>query len=173
MDILTGVADLLADLPPAAIYLVAAVLLAAEVGVLAGLVVPAASVMLSLGALAQTGRVHLGLAIAVAVTSALAGDSIGYWEGRLLGRRVRTGRIGRRIGARRWQRAESAVRRSGGPAVLLGRWIAYLRTLVPRLAGAGGMAYRRFLPFNAAAVLVWVPGTVLVGYLAGGALPWS
>src|SRR5262245_15493942 len=92
----------LAHLPPTQTYVVAGLLLAAEVGLLAGLAVPAATIMLSLGALANTGHLRLVPAIVVAVIAALVGDSVGYWEGRLVGPRLRAGRLGRRIGLRRW-----------------------------------------------------------------------
>jgi len=164
MSFVTGIADRLAGLPPAAIYAVAGLLLAAEVGLLIGLAVPAASIMLALGALAATDRIDLTTAIAVATASAAAGDSIGYWEGRLTGPRLRTSRLARRIGADRWHRAERMLRR-GAPAIVLGRWTAYARTLVPRLAGAAGIRYRTFLLYNLPAVVVWIPASVLLGYL--------
>lgn len=59
----------------------------------------------------------------------------------------------------------------GGTAVLLGRWTAFARTLVPRVAGAAGLPYRRFVLFDGVAVAVWVPGTVLAGWAAGGLPP--
>jgi undecaprenyl-diphosphatase len=128
--------------------------------------VPAASILLALGALSGAGRLHLVTAMAVAVLAALVGDSIGYWEGRYVGPRLRTGRLGRRIGVRRWQRAERMVRR-GAPAIAVGRWTAFVRTLVPRVAGAAGITYATFLTYEVPAVLVWIPGTIALGYAAG------
>ena len=167
-----GVLGWLANLPPIQIYLVAGLLLAAEVGLLAGLAVPAASIMLSLGALANSGHLHLITTIVVAVIAALLGDSIGYWEGRLVGPRLRSGRLGRRIGLGRWQRAERVVRR-GAPAIALGRCTAFVRTLVPRVAGAAGVRYSLFLAYEVPAVLVWMPSTILLGYAVGAALPFG
>ena len=159
----------LAQLPPTQTYVVTGLLLAAEVGLLAGLAVPAASIMLGLGALASDGHLRLATAIAVAVIAALLGDSIAYWEGRLVGPRLRAGRPGRRIGVRRWRRAERMIRR-GMPGIALGRWTAYVRTLVPRVAGCAGVGYARFLAYEVPAVLVWMPGTILVGYASGATL---
>jgi membrane-associated protein len=159
----------LAQLPPTQIYVVAGLLLAAEVGLLAGLAVPAASIMLGLGALAGDGHLRLATAIAVAVIAALLGDSIAYWEGRFVGPRLRAGRLGRRIGVRRWRRAERMIRRRV-PGIALGRWTAYVRTLVPRVAGCAGVGYAMFLAYEVPAVLVWTPGTILVGYLSGATL---
>jgi membrane-associated protein len=163
------VLDWMAQLPAAQTYVVAGLLLAAEVGLLVGLAVPAGSIMLSLGALANTGHLHLAPAIVIAIVAALVGDSIGYWEGRLVGPRLRAGRLGRRIGVRRWERAERVVRH-GAPAIALGRWTAFVRTLVPRVAGAAGLRYAMFLLYEVPAVLVWMPGTILVGYAAGRTL---
>ena len=57
--------------------------------------------------------------------------------------------------------------RRDGWAVFFGRAVALFRAVMPALAGAARMPYRRFLPFNAAGGLVWGSGAVLVGYLAG------
>ncbi|MFI7605738.1 DedA family protein [Micromonospora sp. NPDC049366] len=169
MTFLDSLTDRLVGLPPAMVLLVAALVLAGEVGLLAGLVLPAATTMLTVGLLARTGEVDLTAALVVTTVAAFTGDQLGYLEGRLLGPRVRAGRLGRRIGVERWRRAESLVAKRGGSAVLVGRWTAFVRTLVPRVAGAVGLPYRRFVLFDGIGVVVWVPGTVLVGYLAGGA----
>jgi membrane protein DedA with SNARE-associated domain len=160
----------LAQRPPTEIYVVAGLLLVAEVGLLVGLAVPAASIMLGLGALANDGHLRLAAVIPIAVVAGLLGDSIGYWEGRLVGPKVRAGWLGRRIGSRRWQRAERVFQR-GAPAIAVGRWTAFVRTLVPRVAGAAGIRYATFLAYEVPAVLVWMPGTVLMGYAAGAAVP--
>jgi membrane-associated protein len=157
---------------PVTTYLVAALLLAAEVGTLIGVAIPAAPILVALGALSQTGYLQLPVTMAVALAAALLGDSVGYWEGRAIGPRIRLTRVGRRIGSRRWNRAERMFqRRGGGAAVTAGRLVAVVRTLVPRLAGAAGMTYRRFLPYNAVGVALEVLGMIGVGYLAGTALP--
>ncbi|MFE9207536.1 DedA family protein [Micromonospora sp. NPDC007230] len=169
MTLLDSLLDRLDTLPPGYVLLAAAAVLAAEVGLLVGLVLPAATTMLTVGLLARTGRLDLGLALAVTTLAAFAGDQLGYLEGRLLGPRLRRGRLGRWVGERRWQRAETLVAARGGPAVLLGRWTAFVRTLVPRVAGAAGLPYRRFVLFDGLAVAVWVPGTVLLGWAVGEA----
>ncbi|WP_431932684.1 DedA family protein [Micromonospora sp. RP3T] len=168
MTFLDSLVDRLDTLPPGLLLLVAAAVLAGEVGLLAGLVLPAATTMLTVGLLARAGRVDLGAALAVTTTAAFVGDQLGYLEGRLLGPRLRGGPVGRWVGEPRWRRAEALVAARGGAAVLLGRWTAFVRTLVPRVAGAAGLPYRRFVLFDGLAVVVWVPGTVLVGWAAGG-----
>lgn len=63
--------------------------------------------------------------------------------------------------------AQDFLRRCGGTAVFLGRFVAFFRAVMPALAGTSRMAYRTFLAFNAAGGLVWGTGFVLLGYLAG------
>ena len=171
MGFLDQLLDRIAALPPGLVLLAAAVVLAAEVGLLVGVVLPAATTMLTVGLLARGGGLDLGLALVVTTLAAFAGDQLGYLEGRLLGPRVRHGWLGRRVGEERWRRAQALLLARGGPAVLLGRWTAFVRTVMPRLAGAAGLPYGRFVFFDGVAVLVWVPGTVLLGWLAGTVPP--
>ncbi|MFJ6198562.1 DedA family protein [Micromonospora sp. NPDC092111] len=169
MTFVDSLLDRLGTLPPGYVLLIAAAVLAAEVGLLVGVVLPAATTMLTVGLLARAGRLDLGVALAVTTLAAFVGDQLGYLEGRLFGPRLRAGRLGRWVGEHRWRRAEALIAARGGTAVLLGRWTAFVRTLVPRVAGAAGLPYPRFVFFDGVAVLVWVPGTVLLGWAAGAA----
>ncbi|MFB9239030.1 VTT domain-containing protein [Plantactinospora siamensis] len=158
---------LLQQLPPWLVYVVAAVLVAGETAVIVGLLVPAEATLLLVGFLSYAGTVRLVPAMIVMMAAAAVGDSLGFRSGRRHGPALRTGRLGDRIGDRRWARAERMVRRMGGRGVLAARWLAFVRTVLPRLVGAAGMPYGRFLPWNLAGVLSWVGSTVLIGYLAG------
>ena len=100
------------------------------------------------------------------VAAAIVGDSVGYEVGRLLGRRV----LALDIMANRRSRVDAAaafLARRGGVAVFLGRWTAFLRAVMPALAGMARMPYGRFLTFNAAGGIVWGMAVVLVGFFAG------
>jgi membrane protein DedA with SNARE-associated domain len=68
---------------------------------------------------------------------------------------------------RRLGDAQDFLRRRGGSAVFLGRFVAFFRAVMPALAGTSHMAYPKFLAFNAAGGLVWGVGFVMLGYLAG------
>ncbi|GAB3962782.1 DedA family protein [Plantactinospora veratri] len=167
MDPAVGLVDRLTGLPPGWLYLAAGALLAAEVGVLAGILVPAAGTMLAIGLLARNGYLDLVTALVVCTVAAFAGDQLGYLQGRLAGTRLQAGRLARWIGVERWRRAEAMVVDRDGSAILRGRWLTFGRTLVARVAGAAGVPYRRFVLFDAIGVAVWVPGTVLLGYGIG------
>jgi membrane protein DedA with SNARE-associated domain len=151
----------LLDAPPLVVYLVCALLITAETALLPGIVLPTLSALLLMGFLAERGTLHLGLALPVAVVAAVLGDQLAYLEGR----RLRRSRLARRIGQDRWDRAEAAVARYGVPAVIAGRCLAGVRTLVPRVAGSAAMPYRRFAVGSVCAAVLWASAELLAGHL--------
>lgn len=157
----------LEQLPVPLVYLVAAVLVAAETGLLVGLLLPGEATLLLVGFLAYAGTLRLGPAVAVMIVAGLVGDALAFRGGRKYGPRLRAGGWGARIGEQRWRRADAMLGRLGGRGVCGARFVAFARTLVPRLAGAAGMPYRRFAPWNLVGVIGWVGGSVCAGYLAG------
>jgi undecaprenyl-diphosphatase len=157
----------LADLSSPWAYVVIGVLAALEASAFVGLVVPGEMAVLTGGYLASIGRVSLPAMIVVAVVSAIVGDSVGYEVGRHFGTRLQATRAGQHIGAERWERAAAYLRERGGRAVFFGRFVGVLRALVPALAGASHMPYRRFLFWNALGGLVWGGSMVLIGAAAG------
>jgi undecaprenyl-diphosphatase len=159
--------SVLAHLPSVLAYLLAAAVVTAETGTLLGLLLPGELTLLLVGFLCYGGQLRWWVALPVLSAAGLAGDHLAYRAGRRNGPRLRTGAAGRRVGARRWERAESLFRRHGGRAVLFGRFLGVVRTLTPRLAGMAGLRYRRFLPWDAAGVVGLVVGMLALGYLAG------
>lgn len=162
-----GLLTWLGELPPVAVYLVAALVVFAETGLIVGLVMPGEITLLFVGFLAYAGTLHLPTAIVVMVLAALVGDAVAYAEGRRSGPRLRASRLGRWVGERRWAKADALFAQYGGRAVGLGRFVAFARTLTPRLAGMSRLAYRRVLPWNVLGVVSVVGGSVVAGYLAG------
>jgi membrane-associated protein len=138
----------------------------AEDAVFIGFVVPGETVALLAGAAAKLGHVSLAGVLAVVVGAAIVGDTVGYEVGRHAGPRVLELRMLRKR-RRRLDDAREFLARRGGSAVFLGRWVAFLRAVMPALAGTARMPYRRFLAFNAAGGLAWGAAVVLLGYAAG------
>jgi len=149
-------------------YVAVALLATLESAAFVGLAVPGELGMLVGGYVASEGRASLGGMIGLATAGAILGDSIGYQIGRSFGHRIRHSRMGKRVGDERWERAETALRQRGGRAVFFGRFVGILRALIPALAGASGMRYRRFLLWNVLGAAIWGPGLVGLGYAAGG-----
>jgi undecaprenyl-diphosphatase len=165
---ISGVLDTLTRLAQPWGYAVVGLLTLLEASAFVGLVIPGETALLVGGFLAYQGRASLVLMMTVGAVGAVVGDSVGYEIGRHLGPSLRRSWLGRRVGEKRWERAESYLRQRGGRAVFFGRFVGVLRAMVPTIAGLSRMPYRTFLPWNAAGGVIWAPGFVLLGYLAGG-----
>ncbi|WP_235432186.1 DedA family protein, partial [Nocardiopsis sp. RV163] len=153
--------------PVGVVYTVAFVLPFAEAAAFAGLVVPGETALLITGVVAGLGHADPFVVAVCGTVGAVAGDSVGFEIGRRLGPRLTTNRLGRAIGPARWERAEGFVRRYGAHAVFFGRWVGVARALVPALAGAARLEYKRFVVWNALGATAWASTVTLVGYLAG------
>ena len=138
-----------------------------ETSAFAGLAVPGETALIVGGFLAYRGDASLAAMMVVAFVGAVVGDHVGYWIGRAAGDRFKRTWAGRKVGEDRWARAESYLREKGGRAVFFGRFVGVLRALIPALAGANRMPYGRFAAVDLAGTLIWAPGLVLLGFLAG------
>jgi membrane-associated protein len=137
-----------------------------EAALFVGFVLPGETAVVLGGVLAQRHSVSLTVMGIVVVCCAIIGDSVGYEVGRHFGPRL----LGLKVFERHregLQKGQEALKRNGGRAVFLGRFTAFLRAVMPGLAGSARMPYRRFLAFNAAGGLVWGTGFVLLGYVTG------
>ena len=149
-------------------YLIIFAAAALECAAFAGLLVPGESLVLASGFFAHRGILQLDAVIAAAGMGAIAGDNIGYHLGRRLGRDWLL-RKGSRFGIRkrRLNQAEHFFHRHGPKAVFFGRFIGFARALVPFIAGASGMPYRKFVLYDGLGAILWTVGFVLLGYVLG------
>jgi undecaprenyl-diphosphatase len=161
------VLGVLVVLPPALVLALVFLLPALEASTFLGLFVPGEIAVLVGGVVAHSGRLPLWAVIAAAVAGAVLGDQAGYLVGRRYGRRLlaRTPRQFVRSGELR--RALDLVRRRGAVAVLIGRWAAALRALVPGIAGLSGMPRATFTVANVAGGVLWSVAVAVLGFLAG------
>lgn len=166
-DILTWLLDTVQDVDPVVRTLVTCVAMMLETSVLVGLVVPGDTVVIvaSTAVSSPLEAVLLGVAV---VVGALAGESIGFALGRFLGPRIRASRLGRRLGEANWARSERYIRRRGGPAIFLSRFLPVLHSLVPLTVGMTGFSYRRFLAWTAPACVLWSVLYISVAAVAAG-----
>ena len=165
---MTGIVDSILSAPAWAVLGTVALVVFAEDALFVGFVLPGETVAILGGVAANRGHVSLAAVIAVVVTAAIVGDSVGFEVGRHLGPRILGLRVLRRPQRqRRLTEAQELLARRGGSAVFLGRWVAFFRAVMPALAGTARMPYPKFLAFNAAGGIVWGVVVVMVGYIAG------
>jgi membrane protein DedA with SNARE-associated domain len=139
-----------------------------ECAAFAGLLVPGESVVLASGFFAHQGILELDALIAAVALGAVAGDNIGYLLGARLGREWLLKR-GSRFGLRkkRLAQVEAFFQQRGPRAVFIGRFIGFARALVPFVAGASRMPYRRFVVADALGAGLWTVAFVALGYGLG------
>ncbi|WP_169946116.1 DedA family protein [Microbispora sp. H11081] len=148
-------ADLLGRLPVPLVLAVAAMLIVAEAGTLAGVVLPGTSVLVALGYLTRLGVLPLAGTIAVAVAAAVAGTHLSYAQGRRRAGAATIHPLAGRFAPAAWARARRMVARRGAWAVAGGQWLGAARTLVPRLTGWSGVPYAAFARVSVPTAAAW------------------
>jgi membrane-associated protein len=142
---MTAFLDRLLNLPAGVVYLLVGVLVFAEDALFVGFVLPGETAAILGGVAASLSHVSLTLITLTVVTAAVIGDSVGYEAGSRYGTRLLSLRpLERR--RERLDAAEQTLARRGGLAVFLGRFVAFLRAMMPFLAGTSQMPYRGSWP---------------------------
>lgn len=136
---------------------------------IAGIIVPGVAILFAVAALA--GQIGMPLLEVLFWTGlgAIAGDGISF----VLGRKLQ-GRLNSVWPLSRYpaliSKGEAFFRKHGGKSVVLGRFIGPIRPIIPLVAGALLMPWRRFLTFNILSAIGWAPTYILPGFLVGSAM---
>lgn len=168
-SIVTYIIDKIQHLPGGLVFGLVALLVFGEAALFIGFVLPGETSVLVAGVVASQGHINIAALCALVVVAAIVGDSVGYAVGRRYGEKLMTLPVirHRRVAL---ERALEGLRRRGPIYVFVGRFTAFLRAVMPGLAGMSKMHYRRFLVANALGGIVWGVGFTMLGYFAGGAL---
>ena len=142
-----------------------------ETGVVVMPFLPGDSLLFVAGALAGAGVMNYPLACAVLLAAAILGDQSNYSVGHYLGPKVFAWPDSRWFNRRAFDRAHAFYERWGGITVVLARFMPFIRTFVPFVAGVAAMRRAHFTFYNVLGALIWVLGVVTAGRLFGN-LPW-
>ncbi len=137
-----------------------------ETGLVITPYLPGDSLLFLVGAISAHGDLNVLLSITLLALAAIAGDTINYWIGRSSGVRFISRGIPL-VKREHIERTEIYFRKYGGKTIVIARFIPFVRTLAPFLAGAGRMDYSRFIVYNVAGGTLWVSGFILAGYFFG------
>ncbi len=151
------------------VYLGLFLIILAETGLVLMPFLPGDSMLFVCGALAGAGSMSFGILLLTLVLAAIMGDALNYSIGRRFGRKLFTGRWYLR--QKDLDRTELFYRRHGGKAVIIGRFLPIIRTLVPFVAGIAQMPRSLFGLFNAIGAILWVGGLLSAGFFLGR-IPW-
>lgn len=150
-------------------------LLFAIIFVETGLVVmpflPGDSLLFVVGAMCGAGLMNLPLAMALLLVAAVLGDQVNYSIGRHFGPKVFQWENSRFFNKRAFMQAHDFYERHGGVTIIIARFMPFIRTFAPFVAGVAEMTRAKFVMFNVIGAVIWVVGLTLAGYLFGN-LPW-
>jgi membrane-associated protein len=110
---------------------------------------------------------NIWVLLVVMMAAAVAGDTANYWIGAKLGPRLLKNPDSRILKREYLDRTHAFFERYGGKTIILGRFVPFVRTFAPFLAGVGGMHYRRFIEFNLIGGVAWVSMFIGAGYFFG------
>jgi membrane-associated protein len=154
----------LSTLAPLLFYLVIGGIIFIETGLFFGFFLPGSSVLLSAGIVAATiDGIDISSTVLVIVLSAFFGNQVGFVTGRVVGRRYLDKRTSPKI-RKVIVNTEKFYEKTGWWAVVAARFIPWVRTFVPPIAGASKMNYYKFLSANILGAMLWGGGISIAGY---------
>ncbi|MFF0544748.1 DedA family protein [Nocardia thailandica] len=168
-----GSFDPLISAGPAMVWTVVLVFVFLECAFIIGLFLPGDSMLLTAGivmASHATGEAQVWALAVGTMIAAIAGNQVGYVVGHRTGHRLVARKNGRYINTRNLAKVTALLEKHGFLAVLVARWIPWVRTLCPMVAGAAGMDHRRYTVASTIGAIIWAPVLLLIGFYAGNVL---
>ncbi len=143
----------------------------AESGLFFGFFLPGDSLLLTAGLLASHGDLNLLVLLLLLPPAAILGDNVGYWFGRKTGPPIFSRENSLFFRRKNLLAAKAFYDKHGGKTIVLARFMPFIRTFAPIVAGAVEMNYRHFFIFNVLGGLLWTVGVTLAGYFLGESIP--
>jgi membrane-associated protein len=142
-----------------------------ETGVVVMPFLPGDSLLFVVGALCGAGLMDYQLAVPLLLVAAILGDQCNYSIGRYFGPKVFQWENSRWFNKNAFNQAHAFYEKYGGITIIAARFMPFLRTFAPFVAGVAEMTRSKFTFYNVVGALLWVVGIVTAGYLFGN-LPW-
>lgn len=129
---------------------------------------PGDSLLFAAGTFAAIGSLSLPTLLLVFFFAAVIGDSLNYEIGKKVGTTIRPGILmGKMINQEKMNKAEAFFNKHGGKTIVIARFMPFIRTFIPFVAGASRMKYSYFLMYNIVGAALWVGSCTLLGYFFG------
>jgi membrane-associated protein len=138
-----------------------------ETGLVVTPFLPGDSLLFAVGTFAALGSLDARWLVISMSIAAIAGDTMNYWIGYMVGPKVFNKEKSRFLNKEHLYRTHRFYEKYGGKTIILARFIPIIRTFAPFVAGIGSMTYRRFILYNISGGIAWVVIFVLGGYLFG------
>jgi membrane-associated protein len=138
-----------------------------ETGLVVMPFLPGDSLLFITGALCGAGLMSLPLAMVVLIVAAILGDQTNYTIGRYFGPKVFRWENSRWFNKAAFDASHAFYEKHGGITIILARFMPFVRTFAPFVAGVAEMTRSKFTFFNVTGALIWVLSLTTAGYLFG------
>jgi membrane-associated protein len=153
------------------VYALLFLIIFVETGVVVMPFLPGDSLLFMVGAMCGTGLMHYGYAVALLLSAAILGNQSNYTIGRFIGPKVFQWEDSRWFNKKAFNQAHAFYEKYGGITIVAARFMPFLRTFAPFVAGVAQMTRSRFVLFDVLGGTLWVVGIVSIGYFFGN-IPW-
>ena len=153
------------------VYALLFLIIFVETGVVVMPFLPGDSLLFVVGALCGAGLMNLPLVIALLIAAAILGNQSNYAIGRFFGPKVFQWENSRFFNKAAFDQAHAFYEKYGGITIVAARFMPFLRTFAPFVAGVAQMTRSKFTFFDVTGAVLWVGGVTLAGYLFGN-IPW-
>jgi membrane-associated protein len=149
------------------VYALLFVIIFVETGVVVMPFLPGDSLLFVVGAMCGVGLMDYSLAVGLLLVAAVLGDQCNYAIGRYFGPRVFQWEQSRYFNKQAFEQAHAFYERYGGITIIAARFMPFLRTFAPFVAGVASMTRSKFTAYNLIGAVLWVVGIVTVGFFFG------
>jgi membrane-associated protein len=153
------------------VYALLFLIIFVETGVVVMPFLPGDSLLFVVGALCGAGLMSLPLVLALLIAAAILGNQSNYTIGRYFGPKVFQWEDSRFFNRKAFDQAHAFYEKYGGITIVAARFMPFLRTFAPFVAGVARMTRRKFTLYDVTGGVLWVGGVTLAGYLFGN-IPW-
>ena len=153
------------------VYALLFLIIFVETGVVVMPFLPGDSLLFVVGALAGAGLLNFPLVVALLIAAAILGNQCNYTIGRYFGPRVFQWENSRFFNKAAFDAAHAFYEKYGGITIVAARFMPFLRTFAPFVAGVAQMTRSKFTFYDVSGGVLWVGGITLAGYLFGN-IPW-
>lgn len=153
------------------VYALLFLIIFVETGVVVMPFLPGDSLLFVVGAMCGVGLMDYGLSVALLLVAAVLGNQSNYTIGRLIGPKVFQWEDSRWFNKRAFNQAHEFYERYGGVTIVIARFMPFVRTFAPFVAGVAKMTRSKFTFYDVTGGALWVGGIVTAGYFFGN-VPW-
>ena len=143
----------------------------AESGLFFGFFLPGDSLLFTAGLLASQGFFDITTLVIIIFIGAVLGDQVGYAFGKQVGPKLFTRESSLLFNKKNLLRARDFYQQYGNITIVMARFMPFIRTFAPIVAGIGGMRYRTFVLYNLLGGLIWTLSLTLSGYYLVKVIP--